>query len=335
MIHIECNRLKELFGSFSKVKLAVIGDLMLDRYVWGSVSRISPEAPVPVVNVESESIRFGGSANVALNVSALGASVYPIGLIGADPAGQDLKCLFIETGFETKGLIVDLSRPTTVKTRIIADGQHVVRTDYEQILPVSEIIQDQIISLLESCKSDLDGIIMEDYNKGLFTPALIQKIVAFADQCHLMTFVDPKYDHFFEYKNVTLFKPNRKEAADRLGMRLKTQEDINTAAQKLFNKLDCQAVLVTLGADGMILYEQNQPPQHVPTKAVKVHDVSGAGDTVISTMAVAMAAGGSMQEAATLANHAAGIVCGEVGIVPINPEILLKTMMNETESHIS
>ena len=307
----------------------VIGDLMLDQYIWGKVNRISPEAPVPVVEVESESLHFGGAANVAMNVVTLGASVFPVGCIGQDSAGESMKTLFHESGFDQKGLIVDPSRPTTLKTRIIADSQQVVRTDSEQTHPIEDAVEAQVIQLLHDRAEQFQGIILEDYNKGMLTPQLIHKIIQYANTHNLMTFVDPKYSHFFEYQNVTLFKPNREEASDQLVNPLKSETDLMNAAEQLFTRLKCKAVLITLGDEGMMLFEPDQPLRHVSTRAVKVHDVSGAGDTVISTMAVAMASGATLAEAATLANHAAGIVCGEVGIVPIMRQSLFDVMLED------
>jgi rfaE bifunctional protein kinase chain/domain len=329
VIHISKKRIHHLFDSFSDCRLMVIGDLMLDRYIWGKVSRISPEAPVPVVEVESETNHFGGAANVAMNVAALGASVFSVGVIGQDASGETLKALFQKNGFDKQGVIVDPDRPTTVKTRIIADCQHVVRTDREHTAPVKEAVANQVMQLLHERGTEFQGIILEDYEKGLFSPALIRQIIHYANSHDLMTFVDPKYAHFFEYQHVTLFKPNRKEVSACLSNPLKTESDLINAAEQLFARLSCQAVLITLGEQGMMLFEPGKSVRHVPTRAVKVHDVSGAGDTVISVMAVAMASGASLPEAATLANHAAGIVCGEVGIVPIERKILFDVMLEE------
>lgn len=327
MIHIPRERLLHLFDAFLNCRLLVIGDLMLDRYIWGRVSRISPEAPVPVVEVESESVHFGGAANVAMNVSAMGASVFCVGLIGQDIHGETMKALFRENGFDQRGLIVDPGRPTTVKTRIIADSQHVVRTDLEETRLAEEAVEKQVIHLLNETGQDFQGIVIQDYNKGLLSPRLIREIIQYADSHHLMTFVDPKYTHFFEYQHVTLFKPNRKEASACLSNPLKTESDLINAAEQLFSRLNCRAVLITLGEEGMILFEPGKSLRQVPTRAMKVHDVSGAGDTVISVMAVAMASGATLPEAATMANHAAGIVCGEVGIVPIAKQPLFDAML--------
>ena len=331
MITLAKERLESLFGEFSRRKIIVIGDLMLDRYIWGSVSRISPEAPVPVIDIESESFRFGGAANVTYNIMTLGADVIPVGVIGEDGSGEIIKQLFKEKGFPTDGLIIDKGRPTTVKTRVIAHNQHVVRTDREARHGISSNIQVQIIDFLKTCLDDADGIIMEDYDKGLLVPSFIEEAIGLARERDKMVFVDPKFDQFFDYRDVNLFKPNRKEAADKLGFRLDTDEALKIAGEKLMSQLRCKALLITLGEEGMALFESETPWLKVPTQAVKVHDVSGAGDTVIATMAVAMTAGSSLREAATIANHAAGIVCGEVGIVPINSERLFDALREEIE----
>jgi len=330
LIEINQERLDSLFDAFKTSRIAVLGDLMVDHYVWGSVSRISPEAPVPVVSVEEETHRLGGAANVALNIKELGAQVVPIGIVGVDHAGQQLKELFAEKGLDTDGLIVDPNRPTTFKTRVIAHHQHVVRTDFENSQDIDKSIESKVMEALERIHSTANGLILQDYNKGLLTQTIIQKAIAsFQDK---ITFVDPKYNHFFDYRNATLFKPNRKETADRLGLNLDDDANIQKAGKELLERLSCEAVLITLGEAGMVLFEKDKPEIRVPTKAVKVHDVSGAGDTVISTLAVAMSAGASIPEAATLANHAAGIVVGEVGIIPITRQDLYRAMMDDLKS---
>ena len=333
MINFTRRRLEELFGEFPKQRVVVVGDLMLDRYIWGRVSRVSPEAPVPVVEVDSESVRFGGAANVVHNVQSLGAEVLPVGVIGDDGAGQTLCDLFAEKGIPVDGLVVDKERPTTVKARVIADSQHVVRTDWEARRGVSKKIQDRILDCLQDRLEAFDGVILQDYNKGLLVPRLIAGVIGLAKPRGKMTFVDPKFDHFFDYRGVTLFKPNRKEVADRLGVRLDSDGDLEKAGWKVLERLQCGAVLITLGGGGMILFERGKPCVKVPTKAVKVHDVSGAGDTVIASLAVAMLAGATPREAATIANHAAGIVCGEVGIVPVERERLFQNLLEDMDGH--
>jgi rfaE bifunctional protein kinase chain/domain len=328
MVQFDRERLSELFATFKKQTIAVIGDLMLDRYVWGRVSRISPEAPVPVVEIESESFRFGGAANVSHNVMMLGARVLPVGVIGNDLSGDTLKNLFVEKGFEADGIVVDNDRPTTVKTRIIAHNQHVVRTDREVTHGISRKIQKQILDFLSRRIKTINGFIIEDYNKGLLTPRFIEDVIQLAVSNDKMIFVDPKFDHFFDYEGVTLFKPNLKEVTDKLGFRLDSDEAMERAGRKLLERIQCRALLITLGERGMILFETDKPGVQIPTRAVKVHDVSGAGDTVIASMAVAMTSGSGVLEAATIANHAAGIVCGEVGIVPVDRDRLFQELLD-------
>jgi rfaE bifunctional protein kinase chain/domain len=328
MITFTKKRLNELFRCFGKQKIVVVGDLMLDQYLWGSMSRISPEAPVPVVDIQSESFRFGGAANVCYNVQTLGAEVIPIGVIGEDQYGKVLKDLFEKNGLMSDGLFIDKDRPTTLKTRIIAHSQHVVRTDREIRSGLSKHVQNKILEFIQIHLNDFGGIILEDYNKGVLSSRLIQEIIKLARKYHKMVFVDPKRDHFFDYREVTLFKPNRKEVSDNLRMQLDSDEDIIRAGEKIMNQLQCKAVLITLGEEGMMLFQPGKLNMKVQTRAVKVHDVSGAGDTVIATMAVSMIAGASLEEAATIANHAAGIVCGEVGIVPIGHQRLLEDLLD-------
>lgn len=213
MIRFTRARLEPLFKRFSDRTIMVIGDLMLDRYLWGRVSRISPEAPVPIVEIESESSRLGGAANVSNNVLSLGAKAVPVGVVGDDAEGENLKRLFQEKGFPTEGILVNPERHTTVKTRVIAHHQHVVRTDREIRSGISKKIQDRLFDFFESRLEVLDGIILEDYNKGLLVPKLIGHVIQKANEKGKMVFVNPKFDHFFEYRGATLFKPNRKEAA--------------------------------------------------------------------------------------------------------------------------
>lgn len=326
MIDFTKKRLDDLFDRFEDRTIVVVGDVMLDKYIWGKVSRISPEAPVPVVEVESESVRFGGAANVNLNVMSLGARAIPVGVVGKDSSGDTLHHLFKEKGFPTDGLIVDPDRPTTVKTRVIANDQHVVRTDREVRIGISAAVQKCLLEVIDGSLDVADGVIIEDYDKGMLVPSFIKAVIDRATERKKAVLVDPKFDHFLDYQDVTLFKPNRKETAERLGMRLDTPEAIQEAGRKLLDQLSCGAVLITLGAEGMALFEPDKEWKTVPTQAVKVHDVSGAGDTVIATMAVAMTSGASLSEAASLANHAAGLVCGEVGIVPVERNQLYDLM---------
>jgi len=326
------SRLQSLFDRFEGKRIAVVGDLMLDRYYWGSVARISPEAPVPVVEVESESARLGGAANVANNIASLGGIPLMIGVIGQDDAGQALRSIIKESGLPIDGVLVDASRPTTVKTRVIAHHQHVVRVDKEVKEDIGEGIQEKILHVLKHHIDGLDAVIIEDYNKGVVVKSLIRELVEFARRKGKSITVDPKFHNFFEYKQVTVFKPNRKETEEALGVRLHDQHSVELAGQTLVKRLQAESVLLTLGERGMSLFERDGGTTHVPTAARKVADVSGAGDTVISTLTMALAAGASIKEASTLANFAGGVVCGEVGIVPIERAALYQTVL-DTVNH--
>ena len=329
MVNLSVKRLNTLKAGFKDLKIAVVGDMMLDCYFWGDVKRISPEAPVPVVEVENEFYRFGGAANVALNIIKLGGTPLPVGVIGPDNYGAIFSSLVKETGISSDGVIVDDSRPTTTKTRVIADHQHVVRIDKESKQYLNKEILHKVYNYIESHIGELDGIILQDYNKGVLTPTLIEKIIELANKNKVLITVDPKFNNFFLYKNVTVFKPNRKEAEDVLGFKIRTDEEISEAGKKLFEKLNAKYVLLTLGEGGIAVFEDGKAEKRMPTKARKVADVSGAGDTVISTLTMAIAAGANILEASYLANYAGGLVCEEVGIVPIENEKLFNTVLEE------
>lgn len=330
MVKLTTGKIKQLKNNFKKLKIAIIGDMMLDCYFRGDVKRISPEAPVPVIEVENEFFRFGGAANVALNVLKLGGIPVPIGIIGADNDGTIFTSLVKESKMIQDGIIVDDSRPTTAKTRVIAGNQHVVRIDKESKKDISSKTEKKLFDYLNSQIKKLDGIILQDYNKGVLTPALIKKIINLANDNRVLITVDPKFNNFFEYKNVTVFKPNRKEAEDILAMKIKTDSDITKAGKTLLEKLKAKNILLTLGAEGIAVFEQGKEEKRMPTKARKAADVSGAGDTVIATLTMALSAGGNILEASYLANYAAGIVCEEVGIVPIEAAKLFEIVESET-----
>jgi rfaE bifunctional protein kinase chain/domain len=313
--------LNQLFSGFKTKTLAVIGDVMLDRYVFGNVSRISPEAPVPVVDVKSADVRLGGAANVALNVHALGCEALLFGVIGSDDNGQTLLAEMKAKGLPTSCIITEAKRPTTCKTRVIAQNHHIVRIDSEVKHAITSETETKILKRLEKEIVRIDAIILEDYNKGVLTKSLIEKIIALAKQHKKMITVDPKHDHFFEFKNVTVFKPNLKEAAEAFGRKFaNTDADITAASQLLKKKLNAENILLTRSEKGMTVY--NGKAHHIPSAALDVADVSGAGDTVIAVMTAGLANGLAAVEAARLANFAAGIVCSEVGAVAINRDKL-------------
>lgn len=318
MVKFDKTRIEYLFEKFNGKNIVIIGDLMLDVYIWGKVGRISPEAPVPVVEVEEESYRLGGAANVGLNIKSLGGNPILVGVIGYDREGNILSDLMKENDFIRDGIILDEERPTTVKTRIIAHSQHVVRVDKEDKKDITEEMENKIITFIENQKSSIDAIIFEDYNKGVLTKSLIHRVVDFARRNNIIVTVDPKFDNFFEYKNVTVFKPNRKETEDALQMKIDSEEKVIEAGKKLKEILQPEYLLITRGDKGMTLFSSDSRIDSIPTRARKVADVSGAGDTVIATLTVALASGAEIREAATIANLAAGLVCEEVGIVPID-----------------
>jgi rfaE bifunctional protein kinase chain/domain len=331
LVTISEKRLNEIFGGMLGKRITVIGDLMLDRYIWGNVSRMSPEAPVPIVDMEQEQMRLGGAANVAMNIKSLGGDPMLIGVIGEDNSGRQLLELLRESDFKTDGIATDNSRPTTVKTRVIANNQHVVRIDREQKSDISDEMQKILLDQIRKNIKFIDGIIIEDYNKGVIVKNLIAEVIGIANANQKIIAVDPKFNNFFEYKNVTVIKPNRKEAEEAMGIRLKTDEDILIAGKTLIEKLHVKNVLLTRGEHGMSLFESDGKISHMPTKALTVSDVSGAGDTVISTLTMAIAGGSTIREAATLANFAGGIVCGYAGIVPINLDELKKTILHDND----
>lgn len=329
MKELSKNELKRLKKNFSNKKIAIIGDMMLDVYFRGDVKRISPEAPVPVIEIESEFFRFGGAANCALNIQSLGGIPVPIGVIGYDTNGSVFTSLLEENRIEQSGILIDDERPTTTKTRVISDSQHIVRIDKELKNYINIKLQKKIFEFIKSIIKELDGIILQDYNKGVLTPNLIKDIITLANKNNVLITVDPKFNNFFLYKNVTVFKPNRKEAEDVLGIKIKQDEDISKAGKLLLSKLKAQNVLLTLGEGGVAVFQRNLIEKRLPTKARKVADVSGAGDTVISTLTMALAAGADILEASYLANFAGGLVCEEVGIVPIEIDKLFNEVLNE------
>ncbi len=331
LIRFTEQRLTDIFRSMKGKRIAVIGDLMLDRYIWGSVSRISPEAPVPVVDMDTEQIRLGGAANVAMNIKSLGGEPLLCGVIGNDNSGRQLCEIMQDNGFSLDGIVTDLSRPTTVKTRVIAHSQHVVRIDRETKADISASIVGKLADAFQANLGSIDGVILEDYNKGVIVGDLITRLVPAARASGKLVTVDPKFNNFFAYQNVTLFKPNRKEAEEALGTRLRSRSDITDAGKTLLQRLSADNVLLTLGEEGITLFSKDGTVLQLPTKARKVADVSGAGDTVISTLTIAMTAGASIEEAAVLSNFAGGIVCGYVGIVPVTVDELFQQILQDAD----
>jgi D-glycero-beta-D-manno-heptose-7-phosphate kinase len=332
MLDLSVERAEEMLNNSLSKRIAVIGDVMLDRYFWGSVSRVSPEAPVPVIDLENETFHLGGAANVANNLKSLGIEPLLCGVIGDDNSGKEFKIISVNSGIDTEGLYNDTYRPTTVKTRIIGNNQHIARLDRETQSPLTKDGELFIIDSI-SKRSDLNGIIFQDYNKGTLTDNLIEKISKYAISKSIPIFVDPKFHNFFKFRGSTVFKPNKKEASMALNINVKTEEDVFLAGKLILENLQCQNVLLTLGAEGMMLFESNGNISSVPTRARNVADVSGAGDTAIATLAAVMAGGATVREASTLANFASGVVCEEPGIVSITKEKLLNSIRHFNQNN--
>lgn len=304
--------MRDLFSRFRKTGILVIGDLMVDQYIWGKVRRISPEAPVPVVEVTEENFLLGGAANVAHNVHSLGGKVFIAGAVGQDETGKMLINMLTEKGFSPDGIIVDGSRPTTVKTRVLAHSQQVVRFDREEKADISRSTMALLIGYIKSCLPGIRGIIISDYCKGLITRALIRKINAVAGS-RIFVAVDPKIGHFDYYRGVDLVTPNINEASFGSGIDIRDDDSLNAAGRILLRKLQCKAVIITRGEEGMTLFEKSGKITPIPTCAREVYDVSGAGDTVIAALTLSHAAGIPLKRAADIANHAAGVVVGKIG----------------------
>ena len=318
------DRFKKIISGFSESSVLVIGDLILDEFLWGEVSRISPEAPVPVVCVKSESFMPGGAANVANNINTLGVKTCLAGAVGGDERGRMLTEILKEKGIDVDGIVTDENRPTTLKTRVIAHHQQVVRIDKEKTDALGTDSITGIIDYVNAKIKDIDAIIIEDYGKGVITPSLLKEVLRLARNHRKIVTVDPKEDHFHFYKGVTAITPNHHEAAQAAGIKIKDKASLEKIGKVLLNKLRCKAVLVTLGENGMQVFERGGDVTHIPTVAQDVFDVSGAGDTVIAVFTSALAGGAKIIDAAHISNFAAGIVVGKVGIAVVTQEELLE-----------
>jgi len=313
--------LSRLVARLGQANVLVIGDLMLDEFVWGKVSRISPEAPVPVVWVQSESVMPGGAANVANNIRALGGRVSVVGVVGRDRWGDALLSDLASRKIETGG-VLPIDRPTTVKTRVIAHHQQVVRVDREQQAPLTAAIGEQLIAAVARLLPEVDAVVLEDYGKGIITRQLLEAVIPMARRHKKLITVDPKQEHFDLYRGVTALTPNRQEAGEAVGRELESAADIKRAGAEILQRLACDGLLLTLGEEGMCLFERGGRQTMIPTVAQEVFDVAGAGDTVIAAFTLALASGATMEQAARLANQAAGIVVGKLGVAVVAPEEL-------------
>jgi rfaE bifunctional protein kinase chain/domain len=316
-------------SKFKNVKALVVGDLMIDEYLWGSVDRISPEAPVPVVCVNRESQTLGGAGNVINNLVAMGADVFAVGTAGTGKAGSMIFDKLEELGIKTDGIISEPQRPTTRKTRVIASNQQVLRIDKEIKKNINADTLKKLIKIIESKISGMDIVILSDYDKGLVTDALVKQTVLLAKKYNVLTIVDPKSLNFSKYENVSILTPNKKEASLAANMDITSDKDLVAAGWKIMKKVKLERLLITCGKDGMVLFEKGEEPYTIASKARQVFDVSGAGDTVISLIGLGLAIGASFKQSAMIANIAAGIVVAKVGTATATIEELKKALSDQ------
>jgi rfaE bifunctional protein kinase chain/domain len=310
-------------AEFKNRKILVIGDLMIDEYLWGSVERISPEAPVQIVEIIKETYTLGGAGNVVNNLVSLGADVFTAGVIGEDSDANLLINIFNELNINTNGLIKEKKRPTTKKTRVMAANQHVLRIDRETKDKIPNKTIDRILDYIEDNIPNIDIIIISDYGKGVVSSELVKKTATFAKKYDKMIMADPKGDNFKKYSGAYLITPNKKEASIASKIKIKNSKDLFDAGKKLINSANFEAILITCGKEGIFYLDKNGKSIHIPAQAKQVFDVSGAGDTVIATLALSIASGASFEEGAQAANIAGGIVVGKVGTASVLIEELM------------
>ena len=317
-----------MLEQFKNKKILVVGDIMLDKYIWGEVSRISPEAPVQVVKVEKESYAPGGAANVANNVAALNGTTYMIGIVGNDNANEILISELKNRGINTDGILEDKNKPTIQKVRVIGKGQQLLRFDYEKKGYLDEGMERKILDFVVKRIQNIDAIIISDYAKGVITKNLAEKLIKLANEKKKIIIVDPKPKHKDFYKNATLITPNNHEACEMLNVEEENEESVIKVGKKILEELNAP-LIITRGEKGMAVFEKNGEITNIPTKAKEVYDIIGAGDTVVATLALALASNATLKEAATLANYAAGITVGKVGTSTVAVEEIKKAMEDE------
>ena len=318
-------RAEAISDNFAARRILVLGDLMLDEFIFGRVRRISPEAPVPVVEVSRQTLALGGAGNVVSNLVALGARPIPLGIVGSDADAERCRDAFARLGVATGGLIADSSRPTTLKTRIIAHNQQVVRADRESRVAASPAVEELVIEAFRREVETADAVIVSDYSKGLLTPRVLAQTLAAARERGLTVCLDPKMRNFAAYQPVTVITPNHQEAGEATGIEIEDEESLLAAGRRLLAVVDCRAALITRGEEGMTLFTGEGAVTHIPAVAREVYDVTGAGDTVIATLTLALSGGASFVESAVLANHAAGVVVGKLGTATVDRRELLAT----------
>lgn len=328
---ISINRLEKILNSFNKVKIAVVGDMMLDEYLIGKVNRISPEAPVPVVNVEEEKFVLGGAANVANNLRNLNGQVLVYGVIGEDSNGQKFIKELERIGIISRGIVKDETRPTIIKSRVLSQGQQLLRLDWEKDTQISEEIQNKIIENIEKNINEIDAILLSDYNKGVLTKNVSRKIIELGRKYNKKVLVDPKPQNFLNYVGATSMTPNRKEILDYLGIKkFNSEDEILKGMKKIKEELQLENLVLTRSEEGFSLLENNDY-MRVPTVAREVFDVTGAGDTFISTLLLSLCAGANLYEAGVIANMASGVVVAKIGTAIATKEEIIEFFHNKME----
>ncbi len=323
---LSINRLIKTIERFNSVKILVLGDLMVDHYVFGETTRISPEAPVPVVDVISETFKLGGSANVANNILSLGGTVFPTGIVGADKNGSWLINEFKTHGGDVSGIIVDNNRPTTTKMRILVGHHQLLRVDYESREAVDSAYANQILNYIRNNINDIDCIVISDYDKGLITKNIIEALVNLKQEKGTKIIVDPKIEHFLDYKGVSIIKTNINNARKVLKMKVKGETGIRRIASKLLAEFECDTVIITLGKDGLSLLKEDGQYVHIPALARAVYDITGAGDTVTAALALSTSTNASIVESALISNVAAAIKVGKVGTSIVTQDELVSKL---------
>lgn len=331
----EVQEMVRAIQTFPDYKVLVVGDIMMDQFLWGEVSRISPEAPVPIVKVERETFLLGGAANVVNNLLGLKGKVLLAGVIGSDGMGRRLVRKLQTLGTSTEGIVVEEGRPTALKTRVIAHHQQMVRVDREKVAPILPETLNSILTIIRKNISRIQGIIVSDYGKGMVSQELMTALKKIAGKHSLPIVVDPKPPNIKWYDHVTLITPNHLEAETVVGKKIESKEDLLWAGKHLLEKTKCDSVLITRGQEGMTLFSKNKKIEHIPTVARKVFDVTGAGDTVIATLILSLVSGMNMIQACMTANYAAGIVVGEVGTAAVQTHDLIRVLKESVKKGIT
>jgi len=331
---LNADRVDLITSAIGKANILILGDIMLDEYLFGVVNRISPEAPVPVVEITSDRFLLGGAANVAANIRALGDEPLLLGTAGEDEASVRLNQLLKEKRISSRYVVTDRTRRTTIKTRVIANNQQVVRADRETVHELDLETEKRVFNRFLSVAYEVRAVIISDYGKGVITRSLLEKVIDVCIEKDIFVAVDPKETHFHNYKRVSVITPNHHEAGFAYGRRIRNEDDLAEVGNGLLKKLQAKSILITRGADGMSLFREGSEATHIPTFAHKVYDVTGAGDTVIATFVSAIAAGADLAEAAIMANAGAGLTIAEVGTATIDARQLRAELVRNLKNGI-